>query len=165
MAPRMLVAGVGNIFFGDDGFGVEVVKRLAAGPLPEWVRVRDFGIRGIHLAYDLLDGAYETVVLVDAAPRGGRPGTLYLIEPDVEALEADTAADAHGMHPAAVFAMLKSLGGTPGRVLIVGCEPQAAAEENMGLSPPVEDAVDEAVRMVRELIAAVPCGEAAQGGA
>ena len=84
MSQRVLIAGIGNIFLQDDGFGVEVVRRLAAESLPEWVRVADFGIRGVHLAYDMLDGDYDAAILVDAAPRGEEPGTVYLIEPDIE---------------------------------------------------------------------------------
>jgi hydrogenase maturation protease len=150
----ILVAGIGNIFLGDDGWGVEVVRRLASRPLPEGVRVADFGIRGVHLAFELLEHPDETTVLVDITPRGGEPGTVYLIEPDLEALagSATGPADAHGMTPDAVFALLRSMGGTPGRVWIVGCEP-ATTEEEMGLSPPVEGAVDEAVTLLLDLIA------------
>jgi hydrogenase maturation protease len=147
---RMLVAGIGNIFLGDDGFGVEVANRLAAESLPDAVKVRDFGIRGLHLAYEILDGGYGTTVLVDASPRGGAPGDVYLIEPALEKIEP-SAADAHSMDPAAVFAALKTLGGEPSRVLIVGCEP-ASVEEGIGLSAPVANAVGEAVRLIRELI-------------
>jgi hydrogenase maturation protease len=157
MDHRMLVAGVGNIFLGDDGFGVEVVRRLAGESLPEWVRVADFGIRGIHLAYELLDTRYETTVLVDATPRGRAPGTVYLIEPDLEASApaGGEASDAHGMNPAAVFGLLRKLGGTAGRVLIVGCEP-ARTDEEIGLSEPVARAVDDAVRLTLELINGQP---------
>ena len=148
----MLIAGVGNIFLGDDGFGPEVARRLSRETLPDWVRVSDFGIRGLHLAYELLDGDYDPTVLVDATPRGGEPGTVYLIEPDLsEAVTAAGAPDAHGMNPQAVFGLLRSLGGTPGRTLIVGCEP-VDTEENIGLSEPVEAAVDEAVKLVLELV-------------
>jgi hydrogenase maturation protease len=147
--PRILVAGIGNIFLSDDGFGVEVAQRLAADDWPESVAVRDFGIRGMHLAYEMLDGGYNTTVLVDAVPRGGAPGSLYLIEPEVDTLSA--GADAHSMDPAAVLGTLKALGGVPGRVLIVGCEP-ATVEHGMGLSAPVLNAVPEAVRFVREIV-------------
>jgi hydrogenase maturation protease len=149
----ILVAGIGNIFLGDDGWGVEVVRRLAFRPLPEGVRVADFGIRGVHLAFELLEHPDETTVLVDITPRGGEPGTVYLIEPDLEALagHATGPADAHGMTPDAVFALLRSMGGSPGRVWIVGCEP-LTTEEGMGLSPPVEGAVDEAVTLILDLI-------------
>jgi hydrogenase maturation protease len=154
MSPGVLVAGIGNIFLGDDGFGVEVVRRLAARPLPAGVRVADFGIRGLHLAFELLEHPEDLTILVDATPRAGEPGTVYLIEPDLETLAAPPAgpADAHDMTPAAVFGLLRSLGGTPGRVLIVGCEP-LSTEEEMGLSPPVEGAVDEAVALVLDVLA------------
>jgi hydrogenase maturation protease len=156
--PRTLVACVGNIFLGDDGFGVEVARRLAARELPAGVRVADFGIRGLHLAYELAEKRYETVILVDATPRGGEPGTVYLIEPDLDQLgeQAPSAADAHGMDPQTVFALLRTLGGRPGRVLIVGCEP-ATTEEGIGLSDPVAAAVEEAVTLILEL--AIPEGE------
>jgi len=151
---RILVAGVGNIFLGDDGFGVEVVRRLATAGLPEHVRVADFGIRGVHLAYELLEGSYATTILVDATPRGGEPGTVYLLEPELDRLGEDgpALADAHGMDPRTVFALLKTLGGTPGRVLIVGCEP-FSTEEEMGLSEPVSAGVDEAIRLILDLLA------------
>ncbi len=148
---RMLVAGIGNIFLGDDGFGVEAANRLASEDLPDEVAVRDFGIRGLHLAYEMLDGGYATTVLLDAVPRGGAPGSLYLIEPELESLEAAPAPDAHAMDPGTVLATLKALGGVPGRVLIVGCEPESV-EERMGLSTPVANAIGEAVRFVREII-------------
>ncbi|HZB60720.1 MAG TPA: hydrogenase maturation protease [Actinomycetota bacterium] len=160
--PRVLVAGVGNVFLGDDGFGVEVARRLAgetlAGEtLPGWVRVGDFGIRGVHLAYELLEG-YEAAILVDASPRGEAPGTVYVIEPDLDgepdpAVEDGTGGlvDAHGMEPDAVFALLKALGGDIPKLLVVGCEP-AEVSERMGLSPPVAGAVDQAMAVVRELI-------------
>jgi hydrogenase maturation protease len=154
MSGNVLVAGLGNIFLGDDGFGVEVVRRLASRPLPEGVRVADYGIRGVHLAFELLEHPDDTTVLVDLTPRGGEPGTVYLIEPDLEAL-ADAAgagpADAHSMTPDAVFGLLRSLGGTPRNVWIVGCEP-LSTEEEMGLSPPVEQAVDEAVALILDLL-------------
>jgi hydrogenase maturation protease len=157
----MLVAGLGNVFLGDDGFGVEVVRRLAAEPQPDGVRVADFGIRGLHLAYELLDG-YDTAVLVDATPRGGTPGELHLIEvgrddlpppaTSDELVAQGAVLDAHGMSPDAVLALLVTLGGTPGRVLVLGCEPGVVREE-MGLSPPVAAAVDVALAELRTLIA------------
>jgi hydrogenase maturation protease len=157
MSGRVLVAGVGNIFLGDDGFGVEVARRLAAEELPEDVRVADFGIRGVHLAYELLDG-YDTAILVDATPRGGPPGTVYVIEPEPPAARdaGDPAAaplmDAHAMEPDAVLGLLDVLGGSGVRVLVVGCEP-AEVTERIGLSEPVERAVGDAILMVRELLA------------
>ena len=153
MSPRTLVAGIGNIFLGDDGFGVEVARRLSQEPIPDGVRVADFGIRGIHLAYELLDHQYETTVLVDATPRGGQPGTVYLIEPELESLGVGDPelSDAHGMTPDAVFGWLRTLGGKPGRVLIVGCEP-AETDSLAGLSEPVAAAVEPAVRMILDLL-------------
>lgn len=151
MSARVLVAGVGNVFLGDDGFGVEVARRLRAAELPEGVRVADFGIRGVHLAYELLDG-YQTAILVDATPRGGEPGTVYVIEPErPTGASGHTLLDAHGMEPDAVLSMLEVLGGSDAKVLIVGCEP-ADVQERIGLSPRVAGAVDQAVAVVRELV-------------
>lgn len=161
MTARMLVAGVGNIFLGDDGFGVEVAQRLAKAGLPDWVRVADYGTSGMHLAYDLAEG-YETAVLIDAAPRGETPGTVTLLEvkpehrPDLaEAgpLAGSRLFDAHGMQPDLVLSVLDMLGAQAGRILVVGCEP-ASVEYRIGLSEPVTAAVDEAVRIVRDLVAA-----------
>lgn len=145
-----LVAGVGNIFLSDDAFGVEVVRRLADQPMPEGVTVSDFGIRGIHLAYELLEG-YDRLILIDAISRGGKPGTIYVLEPS-DIKPTGRVADAHSMDPMAVFAYLASIGGGPVPTVIVGCEP-ASLEENMGLSEPVEGALDEAVRVVLGIVA------------
>jgi len=147
---RVLVAGIGNIFRGDDGFGVEVVRRLADERLGEDVDVGDFGIRGVHLAFEMASGKYTKVILVDATSRGEPPGTLYAIEPD--AADGDAGADAHSLTPAAVLAWVHRIGGDCGRVIFVGCEP-ASVDESIGLSLPVQSAVDGAVKMVRELIA------------
>ncbi|MER7673422.1 hydrogenase maturation protease [Kitasatospora sp. NPDC096128] len=150
----VLVAGVGNIFLGDDGFGVETVRRLSGLALPDGVDVVDVGVRGVDLAYRLLDG-YRTAVLVDATCRGGPPGTLYLVEAAAEPLEVP-ALDGHRMGPDAVLGLLATLaagtgGEPPARVLVVGCEP-ASLEEGIGLSEPVAAAVDGAVRMVLEAV-------------
>ena len=152
MSQCILVAGIGNIFLQDDGFGVEVAKRLADSELPEGVKVADFGIRGVHLAYEMLDGGYDMTILIDAAPRGEAPGTVYLIEPDLD-IDAQQSAsmDAHSMDPQVVFATLKSLGGSPRRVLIVGCEP-LVIDDGIGLSEPVGRAVEEAVRLVHSVV-------------
>lgn len=153
--PRILVAGIGNVFLGDDGFGVETVRRLAVRPLPDGVQVTDFGIRGLDLAYALLD-PYDALIFVDLAPRGEPPGTLYLIEP--ESAEGGTATlDAHGMDPVKVLALARSLGARPTRTFLVACEPgflpPADSEDVvMELSVPVQAAVEEAVRMVEELV-------------
>jgi hydrogenase maturation protease len=159
VSQRVLVAGVGNVFLGDDGFGVEVARRLAGERLPDGVRVADFGIRGVHLAYELLDG-YQTAILVDAVPRGGEAGTVYVIEPDMAAAGGDgdhTLLDAHGMEPEAVLSMLRTLGGSDVKVLIVGCEP-ADVDERIGLSELVAGSVDQAVTVVRELVEKVTAG-------
>jgi hydrogenase maturation protease len=150
MRPRVLVAGIGNIFLRDDGFGVEVAHALEGVAMPNWVQIADYGIRGMHLAYDLM-GGYDTTILIDALPRGEPPGTVYLLEPDAMSdLPVNPAVDAHGMQPDAVFRLLKMLGGDAGRVLVVGCEP-ATVEEGIGLSAPVSGAVGEAVRLVTDL--------------
>jgi hydrogenase maturation protease len=153
---RVLVAGVGNIFLGDDGFGVEVARRLAAVTLPPGVVAEDFGIRGVHLAYQLLEG-YDVLILIDAVSRGGAPGTLYVIEPDVDAVPPRSPADAHDLHPEAVLGMVKQLGGTIGCVRIVGCD-VAELDERIGLSDAVERAVPEAMRLVRQLLGSLEGG-------
>lgn len=154
-AERVLVAGVGNIFLGDDGFGVEVAQRMAreAGEnLPPGVRVADYGIRGLHLAYELLCG-YDRVILVDAVKRGGEPGTLYVIEATDDGLDAPApAVDAHGMAPEAVLRLRRMLGGAGFPVLVVGCEPATVAE-GVGLSPAVAAAVPGAIDLVTGLLA------------
>src|SRR5262245_63034516 len=126
---RVLVAGVGNIFLGDDAFGIEVVRELAQKPLPDGVRVVDFGIRGLDLTYALLDG-YETVILVDALPRGGPPGTLYVleVEPPESETTAELAVEGHNLDPAKVFRLAAALGCSVRRLLVVGCEPAPTAE-------------------------------------
>ena len=155
--PSILVAGIGNIFLGDDAFGVEVVRRMAGLDLPASVRVADFGIRGFDLAYALQDG-YETTILVDACPHGQAPGTLYVIEPDLKALDAPNAApatvEAHAMNPMNVLRMAKAMNIDVRNVLLVGCEPETLGGEEgqMGLSPPVDAAVDEAVKLVESLV-------------
>ena len=153
---RVLIAGIGNIFLGDDGFGVEVVRRLAGRELPEGVEVVDFGIRGLDLAYALQDD-YDVVVFVDATPRGGEPGTVYLIEPEIEE-EGEVMLDTHGMDPVKVIKFARALGAGPTRTLVVGCEPQVVLsgedydEMLMELSEPVRAAVEEAVKMVESLV-------------
>ncbi len=149
MTARVLVAGIGNVFLGDDGFGVEVVGRIDRESLPDGVDVADYGIRGVHLAYDLLAGHYDTVVLVDAVPLDDPPGTVAVLE--VDPTGGGAPMDAHGMHPAAVLTLLHDLGGAVDRVLVVGCRP-VSVEERMGLSEPVAAAVDEAVLLVTELV-------------
>jgi hydrogenase maturation protease len=156
MSKRILVAGVGNIFLGDDGFGVEVVKRLAGRELPEGVEVVDFGIRGLDLAY-ALQKDYELVVFVDATPRGGEPGTVYLIEPEIVE-DGEVSLDTHGMDPVKVIKLSRALGAKPIRTLLVGCEPPVVVSGEdyddmlMELSESVRAAVEEAVKLVESLV-------------
>jgi hydrogenase maturation protease len=162
----MLVACVGNIFLSDDGFGVEVARRMAGRPRPDGVELVDFGIRGIHLTYQLMDG-YDVLVVVDAAPRGHAPGTVTLLEVDQSSMDPAAGAaaaaavtngeapllDAHGLEPNAILRMLGPLGGRVRKVLVVACEP-ATVEEGLGLSPEVQAAVGPAIDLVEELMAA-----------
>jgi hydrogenase maturation protease len=158
----ILVAGIGNIFLGDDGFGVEVAQRLAVLPQPDGVRVTDFGIRGFDLAFALLDEP-DATILIDAMPRGEAPGTVYVLEPDLDGESAASSPDhaegsfqGHAMTPDSVFALVRTLGGRPRNVTVVGCEPLTFGPENegqMGLSEPVSSAVDEAVAVVQQLLA------------
>ena len=159
-ATRVLIAGIGNIFFGDDAFGVAVARRLAMSAPTRGVTVRDFGVRGLDLAYALQDG-FDAAILVDAMPRGGAAGTLYVIEP-VLADDASTpgiAVDAHGLDPVRVLQLARTLGGVPKRILIVGCEPGAVDRSESiddgftALSPPVAAAIGEAVRTIDALVA------------
>lgn len=158
---RILVAGIGNVFLGDDGFGVAVAGRLARREPRPGVDVVDFGIRGMDLAYALLDG-YDAAVLLDATPRGERPGTLYVIEPEVR---DDVALETHGMDPVKVLALARTLGGTPPRTFVVGCEPLTRMSEDdeeivAALSEPVQAALDEAVRLVESLLEDLTRGDA-----
>ena len=159
--PRILVAGIGNIFLGDDAFGIEVVKRLTANRrLPAGVEVVDFGIRGLDLTYTLLDN-YTAAILVNAVPRGQPPGTLYVIEPELEdAVTEDTddlLIETHRLDPAKVLRLVRRMGGHVDRLLLVGCEPTPLGGEDFchGLSLAVAAAVDEAVRMIRQVIARI----------
>jgi hydrogenase maturation protease len=150
---RCLVAGIGNIFRADDGFGPAVAARLTALALPDGVRVWDVGVRGVHLAYELLDGGYQRVILVDAVSRGAAPGTIHVIEPSVDRIAPTASPDAHAMGPDAVLSLLKRLGGTLPPVIVVGCEP-ASLDDDMGLSGPVAAAVADAVDVVLRLVKA-----------
>jgi len=180
---RVLVAGVGNLFLSDDAFGVEVANRLVGRPQPEGVRVADFGIKSVHLAYELLEG-YDALVLVDAVPLGEAPGTLAVIEPDLAAFGLGrgdraepggedstdgegTVLDAHVMSPEAVLASLARLGGSLERAVVVGCQP-ASLEEGIGLSPAVAAALEPAVAccedLISELATASPAGVGSRTG-
>ncbi|HEV7192147.1 MAG TPA: hydrogenase maturation protease [Jatrophihabitantaceae bacterium] len=151
----ILVAGVGNIFLSDDAFGCEVVRALAGRAVPDGVQITDFGIRGVHLAYQLLDGC-DLLVLVDAAPRGNDPGTVSLLDVELDKIEPTDGplVDAHGMAPVPILSMLASLGGRVARVLVVACEPESV-EEGIGLSAVVSAAVPRAVELVEEVITGV----------
>jgi hydrogenase maturation protease len=162
--PAVLVAGIGNIFLGDDGFGVEVARRLVARTLPVGVRVVDFGIRGLDLAYALMDGP-GVVVLIDACPRDAAPGTLYVVEPNLSPLDSpnqsNVSIDAHAMNPMTVLRMARSMGAPLKKILLLGCEPATLGPEEgqMGLSEPVERAVDEAVNLTEGLVKRLLDGE------
>jgi hydrogenase maturation protease len=154
--PRILVAGIGNVFLGDDGFGVALADRLARRALPSGVEVVDFGLRGMDLAFAMQDG-YDAVVLLDATPRGERPGTLYVIEVD-HSEHHEAALDTHGMDPAKVIGLVRALGGTAPRTLVVGCEPQTrmtSDDEDIvaQLSEPVRAALSQGVTLVESLLA------------
>ena len=157
MSPRILIAGIGNIFLGDDAFGVEVIRELFKRPPHAGVKIVDFGIRSFDLAYALLD-PWEVVIFVDAVPRGEAPGTLYTIEPDLAGLEqagsAGVAVDAHSMDPVKVLKLAASMGEIPKNIYIVGCEPGDCGgdEGRMGLTAPVEAAIPRAVLMIEDLL-------------
>jgi hydrogenase maturation protease len=153
-SPRVLVAGVGNVFLGDDGFGVALAGRLAARPLPASVDVVDFGIRGMDLVYALQRG-YDAAVFLDATPRGAAPGTLSVIE--VDPGEGDATLDTHGMDPLKVLGLARATGPVPPRILVLGCEPAVLGDESgedvlVALSPPVEAVLDDAVRLAESLL-------------
>jgi hydrogenase maturation protease len=154
---RALIAGLGNIFDSDDGFGVAVIRELAGVSWPDGVELKDFGIRGVHLAYQLLDG-YELVVIVDAVSRGEAPGTVYVIDHAADAdhrpVDDEPMLDTHDLNPDAVLALVPELGGTLGRVVVIGCEPEGMAA-GMELSEAVAGSVETAARLVRELVAEV----------
>ena len=153
--PGILIAGIGNIFLGDDAFGCEVVKELQQRSWPENVRVEDFGIRGFDLAYAVLDG-YDVTIFVDATSRGETPGTLYTIEPEVNDLEAMGAGvlETHSINPLSVLQMVKTMGGSFRKILLVGCEPATFGGEEgvMGLSNEVQAAVPAAAKLVESLM-------------
>ncbi|HEY4158259.1 MAG TPA: hydrogenase maturation protease [Polyangiaceae bacterium] len=153
MRYKVLIAGIGNIFFGDDGFGVEVARELAQLVLPAGIKVVDFGIRSLHLAFELLTPP-ELLILVDVARRGGPPGTLYVIEPhsELEAAHHAITGDAHGMNLHSLFTSLEAMGGHMPRTRILGCEPGSLGE-GMQLSPQVQRAVRPAIDLIRRLIA------------
>jgi hydrogenase maturation protease len=169
MNARILIAGIGNVFQGDDAFGVEVAQRLSALKLPEGVEVKDFGIRGFDLAYALME-PWDLAILVDATQRGGAPGTLYVVEPHEISASELAGIETHGMTPLRAIEMVKALGGEPPRMLVVGCEPGELGGDDgvMGFSSAVEHATVEAINLVQEKVTeflAVPVGEALSEGA
>jgi hydrogenase maturation protease len=161
---QILIAGIGNIFLADDGFGVEVASRLANRSFPAGVRVADFGIRGFDLAYALMEG-YETTILVDAYPGASEPGTLFVVQLDFEELNAAGTqpgfVEPHAMNPLSVLRMATSMGGQLKRILLVGCVPATLGPEEgqMGLSAPVAAAVDEAVKLIDSLVTRILAGQ------
>ena len=160
MKPRILIAGIGNIFLGDDAFGCEVAQQLLRQTFPDHIKIIDFGIRSLDLTYALLE-SWEAVILIDAVPRSEAPGTVYVIEP--EAPSPDPAAapsgmpviDAHGMDPAKVLALVASMGGTLPRLILIGCEPAPVDEMDMqtGLSDAVLAAIPQAIEIIKDLAA------------
>ena len=153
---KILIAGIGNIFNGDDGFGVEVVRKLQERALPDDVNVIDFGIRSFDLAFALVDG-YQAVILVDALQRKESPGTLYLFEPDLDHADElmPVAMEGHGLHPAQVLKLATLYGNLPERIFLIGCEPMTVTfseEGQLGLSPPVQANLDEAIKLIESLI-------------
>jgi hydrogenase maturation protease len=164
--PRILVAGVGNVFFGDDGFGVEVASRLNADRLPAGVQVVDFGIRSYDLAYALTSGRYEAAILVDASAREGAPGDVYVLSPELDGSSKLAPANAHTMNPETVLRMARTFGPLPGQILVVACEPETLGgdEGRLGLSETVNAAVNRAVTVVESLVKRISSGEQIQGG-
>jgi len=152
---RVMIAGVGNMFMKDDGFGGAVIKKILGRKLPEGVEVKDFGTGGLKLAYDLMKG-YDGLILVDASGRGEQPGTLYILEPDENEINPDLEKggpiDPHGADPATVLRFVKSIGSWPAKVVIVGCEPETVDYFEIGLSEPVNAAINKAVDMVEGII-------------
>jgi len=159
MNDQVLIAGIGNIFLGDDGFGCELARLLSSRSLPTGVKVMDFGIRGFDLAFALLD-PWRVVVLIDALPRGGAAGTLYLVEPDLAAIPAASSqdsVDAHSMDPVKVLQLAAMMGKVSCKIYLLGCEPEdcGGEEGSMGLSPVVAAAIPEALCMIDELVARI----------
>lgn len=158
---RILVAGIGNVFHGDDAFGVVVAEQLLKKPMPGFVTVADFGIRSYDLAFAISDG-YDAVILVDATTRGRAPGTVYLLTPQLDAVEAGQSVSAgHSMNPEAVLSMLEALGGFDGELYVVGCEPETllSLDGRIGLSPVVEAAVPGAIELVEVVIERMLTGD------
>jgi hydrogenase maturation protease len=160
LAPQILVAGIGNAFLRDDGFGGEVANKLAERDLPEGVSVFDFGTGGLDLAYEVMRG-YHGLVLIDVSRQGEAPGTLYVMEPDEESvggsIEDGETIDPHGMDPQTVLRFVKAIGGWPGKVVVIACEPAAVEEMGWGLSDEVAGVVDDAVELVLKTVEELRC--------
>lgn len=152
---RVMIAGVGNIFLKDDGFGSAVANRLLQKSFPEGVEIKDFGTGGLKLAYDLMKG-YDGLIMLDASARGEKPGTLYVMEPEEATIDPDLEnggpIDPHGADPATVLRFVKSIGSWPAKVYIVACEPEIVTDFEIGLSHPVLAAIDDAVNLVEDLV-------------
>jgi hydrogenase maturation protease len=164
-SPRILIAGIGNVFFGDDGFGVEVAARFHARGLPAGAQLVDFGIRSYDLAYALTSGRYDAAILVDAAARGGAPGDIYVLSPALEGSSDPAPANAHTMNPETVLRMARALGPLPAQIFVVACEPETLGGEEgqLGLSETVNMAVDRAVTVVESLVTRIVSGEQISG--
>ena len=152
---RILVAGVGNSWLRDDGFGGEVARRLSARTMPSGVAVMDAGTGGLDLAYEVMRG-YDALVIVDVSQQGGEPGTLYVMEPDEQSVDGNIAdgeaINPHGMDPKTVLRFVKSIGAWPGRVVVVACEPADVSDLGFGLSEQVQAVLDRAVELVVETV-------------
>jgi hydrogenase maturation protease len=160
----ILIAGVGNSWLRDDGFGGEVARRLQEAELPPGVSVMDAGTGGLDLAYEVMRG-YDALVVIDVSPQGGEPGTLYVMEPDEEAvpggIEDGDVINPHAMDPQTVLRFVKSVGAWPGRVVVIACEPAQVSEMGWGLSERVQDAVGRAVALVLETVDELRAGTVA----
>ncbi|WCB95118.1 Hydrogenase 2 maturation protease [Baekduia alba] len=152
---QILVAGVGNAWLQDDAFGGECARRFEARGVPDGVTVMDFGTGGLDLAYEIMRG-YDALVLLDASRQGGAPGTLYVLEPDMEELgkpiEDGDVINPHGMDPQTMLRFVGAIGGFSGRVVVIGCEPGEVDDVGLGLTPAVEGAVDRALALVSETL-------------
>jgi hydrogenase maturation protease len=161
LEKQILVAGIGNAWLRDDGFGGEVVKRLERRELPAGVSVMDFGTGGLDLAYEVMRG-YDSLILIDVSRQGGEPGTLYVMEPDDEdiaaGIEDGEMLDPHGMDPQTVLRFVRAVGGWPGKVVVIACEPAEVEDFGIGLSPAVEAAVEQAVKLVADTVEELRAG-------
>jgi hydrogenase maturation protease len=160
----ILIAGVGNAWLRDDGFGGEVARRLSELELPAGVSVMDAGTGGLDLAYEVMRG-YDALVILDVSPQGGEPGTLYVMEPDEEAvpggIEDGDVINPHAMDPQTVLRFVKSVGAWPGKVMVIACEPEDVSEMGWGLSERVREAVQRAITLVLQTVDELRAGTVA----